>query len=154
MLYLWHLADTAGIMAKLLNVLSKDVAADCHGNLYVSTRHVQHRNKRKAAEDSEREDVKLFRRSIQTSFEHLAMTNSNLALTKKEQRLSEQRKEIQHAKLQMIEACTNHEKKKCWQEYLVTLEDDFNANKEEIEFLKCELAKKLLVEPDTGDDSE
>ena len=49
----------------------------------------------------------------------------------------------------------NPEKKKCWQEYLVTLEDDFNANKEEIEFLKGELEKKLgLVEPDTGDESD
>ena len=145
LLYLWHLADTAGIMTKLLNVLSKDVAADCHSNLYVSTQQVQHKSKRKAAEELEREDTKAFRNGIQQSFE-------NLAISKKEERLSQLRKEIKDAKISLIRAA-DEEEKVVWREYLENLEDDFLANKEEIDYLKLQLAKKtgFVTADDEGD---
>lgn len=55
LLYFWHMSDQHGILSNMLNVLSKDVAVDCDGNLFLNTAAVQHRRKR-TLEQEEDED--------------------------------------------------------------------------------------------------
>lgn len=84
LLYLWHLADTLGLLSNMLNVLAKDVAIDCDGQIEVSTSLVQKKRKKPAAAsfEEERLDRKVHRRRTATALTFLALSDMKDTLMK------------------------------------------------------------------------
>ncbi|CAB9524385.1 unknown protein [Seminavis robusta] len=72
-LYLWHLADTMGILSNVLNVLSKNVSAD--GNNTPATAVTRRRRKAAELKEEERQQKKHFREMVGTSLSALAISS-------------------------------------------------------------------------------
>lgn len=83
LLYFWDLSEEEGVLGNMLNILAKDVAVDCHGNLTVDTSRVQHKRKRTIQDEAEQSERKAFRDSLGSSMKSIAMTQlkENLRVT-------------------------------------------------------------------------
>ena len=89
LLYLWHLADTLGILSNMLNVLSKDVAIDCDGEIIVSASLIQKKRKKEedettddTASGDDRKQVLIYRRHTSTALNYLAISEMKDTLLK------------------------------------------------------------------------
>jgi len=83
LLYFWDISEEEGVLGNMLNMLAKDVAVDCHGNLTVDTSDVQHKRKKTVQEETEQNERKTFRESIGNSMKSIAVTQlkENLRVT-------------------------------------------------------------------------
>jgi hypothetical protein len=85
LLYLWHLGDTLGILSNMLNVLSKEVAIDCNGEIEVSCSLVQRKRKKPkpvVADDTERLDRNRFRQQTSTALSFMAVSAMKAELSR------------------------------------------------------------------------
>jgi len=83
LLYFWDLSEEEGVLSNMLNILAKDVAVDCHGNIAVDTSQVQNKRKKSEEEKADLKERKAFRDSIGISMQSIAITQlkENLQVT-------------------------------------------------------------------------
>lgn len=68
--------EEEGLLNKMLNILAKDVAVDCHGNLTIDTAKVQNKRKKSAEEREEAQERRAFRVSLSASMNSIALTQA------------------------------------------------------------------------------
>jgi len=68
---------------KHVNILAKDVAVDCHGNLTVNTSRILNKRKKTIQDEAEQTERKAFRKSLGNSMKSIALTQlkENLRVT-------------------------------------------------------------------------